>query len=67
MIRKGDKVKIVGSAEKERYKDCTFEVLSDPYTVCGSEVVKMKCHETGRYFGGGYATEYLEKVEGGKT
>lgn len=67
MIRKGDKVKIVGSAEKDRYKDCIFEVLSDPYTVCGSEVVKMQCPETGKYFGGGYATEYLEKVEGGKT
>ena len=63
MIKKGDKVKIVGSAEEERYRGCVFEVLSDPYVICGSTVVKMKCHETGKYFGGGYATEYLSLVE----
>lgn len=63
MIKKGDKVKIVGSAEEERYRGCVFEVLSDPYVICGSEVVKMKCHETGKYFGGGYATTYLSLVE----
>jgi hypothetical protein len=61
-IRKGDMVKIIGSAEEEMYKDCIFEVLSEPYQICGSEVVKMKCHETGKYFGGGYATKYLKLV-----
>ena len=61
MISKGDKVRIIGSAEEERYKDCIFEVLSEPYNICGSMVVKMKCHETGKYFGGGYAVEYLRR------
>lgn len=62
MIKKGDKVKIVGSAEADKYSGCVFEVLSEPYEVCGSIVVKMKCHETGKYFGGGYAVNYLEVV-----
>lgn len=60
-IRKGDKVKIIGSAEEDKYKDCVFEVLSEPYSICGAMVVKIKCHETGKYFGGGYAVEYLRK------
>ena len=62
MIKKGDKVKIVGSAEADKYSGCVFEVLSETYEVCGSIVVKMKCHETGKYFGGGYAVNYLEVV-----
>ena len=62
MIKKGDKVKIVGSAEAEKYSDCVFEVLSEAYEICGSMVVKIKCHETGKYFGGGYAVEYLQEV-----
>lgn len=61
-IKKGDKVIIKGSAEEKKYEGCVFEVLSEPYNICGSEVVKMKCHETGKYFGGGYATEFLEVV-----
>lgn len=61
-ICKGDEVKIIGSAEEDKYKGCVFEVLSDPYNICASLVVKMKCHETGKYFGGGYAVEYLRKV-----
>lgn len=63
MINKGDRVIIVGSAEEETYKGCIFEVLSEPYSICGSTVVKMKCNETGKYFGGGYSVEFLEKVE----
>ena len=66
MIKTGDKVRIVGSAEEEKYKDCVFEVLSEPYCICGSMVVKMKCQETGKYFGGGYAVEYLRKADEGK-
>lgn len=62
-IKKGDKVIIKGSAEENKYKDCIFEVLSEPYKICGSEAVKIKCHETGKYFGGGYDTEFLELVE----
>ena len=63
MIRKGDNVIIKGSAEEEKYNGCVFEVLSEPYEICGSRVVKMKCHETGRYFGGGYAVMFLEVVK----
>lgn len=58
---KGDRVIIVGAAEEDLHKGCIFEVLSDFYTVCGSELVKMKCHETGKYFAGGFATEFLQK------
>jgi hypothetical protein len=61
MIVKGSRVTIEGSAEESKYKGCVFEVLSDPYLICGTKVVKMKCHETGKYFGGGYATEFLQE------
>nr|DAG65945.1 MAG TPA: hypothetical protein [Caudoviricetes sp.] len=63
MINKGDKVIIIGSAEAEKYKGCIFEVLSEPYNICGSTVVKMKCNKTGKYFGGGYDVRFLNKVE----
>lgn len=41
MINKGDKVVIVGSTEEEEYKGCIFKVLSEPYHICGSMVVKI--------------------------
>lgn len=63
MVNKGDKVMIVGNAEEEEYKDCIFEVLSEPYNLCGSMVVKIKCNETGKYFGGGYDVEFLKRVK----
>ena len=62
MIHKGDKVIIVGSAEEEKYRGCIFEVLSEPYPVGGAYVVKMKCNNTGKYFGGGYNIDFLLKV-----
>lgn len=62
-MKKGDKVIIKGSAEEGKYQGCIFEVLSEPYDICGSEVVKIKCHETGKYFDGGYAAEFLKVVE----
>jgi len=34
-IKKGDKVIIKGSAEKKKYQGCIFEVLSEPYNICG--------------------------------
>ena len=64
MIKSGDSVVIFDGAEKDLYDGCVFEVLSDPYEVCGEYVVKMKCHETGKYFGGGYAVKYLKKARG---
>lgn len=63
MVKIGDKVRIVSSAEENKYKDCVFEVLSEPYNICGSTVVKMKCNETGKYFDCGYAVEYLIKED----
>lgn len=63
MFKIGDKVIIQGSAEETTYIGCIFEVLSEPYIVCGSELVKIKCYETGKYFGGGYTTEFLKKVD----
>jgi len=62
MIKKGDRVIVKGSAEEEKYQGCIFEVLSEPYNICGSKVVKMKCNETDKYFGGGYATEFLKVI-----
>ena len=63
MINKGDKVIIIGSAEEEKYRGCIFEVLSEPYNICGSTVVKIQCNETGKYFSGGYDIEFLRKAE----
>lgn len=40
-IKKGDTVIIKGSAEEKMYKGQKFEVLSNPYIICGHEVVKM--------------------------
>lgn len=65
-MKKGDMVEIVGSAEEEKYRGCVFEVLSEPYDICGSKAVKIKCHETGKYFGGGYAMEFLRLVNDAK-
>jgi len=62
MIKKGSQVIIKGSAEEEKYKGNIFEVLSEPYEICGSKVVKIKCNETGKYFGGGYDLEFLREV-----
>ncbi len=63
VIKKGDMVMIVSGTEMDTYAGLMFEVLSHPYEVCGEYVVKMKCHETGKYFGGGYSVKYLKKVE----
>lgn len=57
-IKNGDRVYIAGSAEEATYKDCVFEVLSDPWDVCEEKVVKMKCHEIDKYFSS-YATKFL--------
>lgn len=42
-IKKGDRVYIGGSREESIYKNCVFDVLSDPWNVCDQDVVKMKC------------------------
>ncbi|WP_167348454.1 hypothetical protein [Paenibacillus etheri] len=43
---------------KEKYKDKVWTVKSEPWDLCGSEVVLLEG------FNGGFATEYLKKVEG---
>lgn len=55
-IRKGDKVKIVNCLEAERAEGKTFEVLSEPWEVCGAWCVKI----TGK---GAFDIACLEKVE----
>jgi hypothetical protein len=65
IIKKGEYVKIVKGADVETYKDYVFEIVSDPYTIPSYQgcLVKMKCHETGKYFAGGYAVEFLGPAE----
>ena len=41
-IRKGDKVKIVNCLEAERNAGKTFEVLSEPYELCGTWCVYLE-------------------------
>lgn len=63
VITVGDVVKIIEGPDASVYRDSEFEVLSEPYEIGGEVVVKMKCHKTGKYFGGGYTTKYLKKVK----
>lgn len=55
----GDKVKLVNCAESKYYENNEFTVISEPYEICECLVVKIKCEETGKYFGGGSAVEKL--------
>lgn len=59
----GDNVVIEGCRDESMYKGLVFTVLCDPYVICGIEVAKIKCLENGKYFGGGFATEFLRKIE----
>ena len=43
-------------ASLEKYKDKVWTVRSEPWDLCGSEVVLLEG------FRGGFATEYLRKV-----
>lgn len=56
-LRLGDRVKMAGCAEAEKYAGRVWTVISEPWTVCGSRVVKL-----GGY-GGGFDCERLELVE----
>jgi hypothetical protein len=53
----GDKVIMVKCAEAEKYKDRIWIVRSEPWDVCGSEVVLLEGYS------GGFATEMLKKME----
>ncbi|MDQ0047704.1 hypothetical protein J2T18_001987 [Paenibacillus polymyxa] len=58
-LYKGDQVVIHGCYEacKEKYKDKVWTVGSEPWDLCGSEVVRLEGYN------GGFATEYLKRVE----
>lgn len=56
-LKPGDKVKMVNCLESESYPDKVWTVASEPWTVCGTEVVKLEGKA------GGFATEFLEKVK----
>ena len=57
MLKPGDKVIMVNCSEAQKYKDKVWEVRSEPWDLCGSEVVLLKRKS------GGFATEFLQKVE----
>ncbi len=58
-LKPGDKVIMVNcyEARLEKYKDKIWTVSSEPWDLCGSEVVKLEGKS------GGFATKFLERVE----
>lgn len=58
-LKPGDQVVMHScyEARKEKYKDKVWKVRSEPWELCGSEVVLLEG------FNGGFATEFLRKVE----
>lgn len=58
-LHEGDKVIMHTCAESalEKYKDKVFTCTSEPWDLCGSEVIKLDGGVKG-----GFATEYLRKV-----
>ncbi len=59
-LKPGDKVVMHTCLESKsgKYKDKIWTVTSEPWDLCGSEVVLLGG------FRGGFATEFLKKVEG---
>jgi len=57
-LKPGDEVIMVNCAEArmDKYKNKVFMVASEPWDLCGSEVVKLEGKS------GGFATGYLHKV-----
>lgn len=58
-LKPGDQVVMHScyEARKEKYAGWVWTVDSEPWDLCGSEVVKLEG------FSGGFATEFLKKVE----
>lgn len=58
-LKEGNKVVMHTCAESrmEKYKDKVFTCTSDPWEMCGSEVIMLDGVR------GGFATEFLRKVE----
>jgi hypothetical protein len=59
-LKPGDKVIMHTCYEprKEKYRDKVWTVDSEPWELCGSEVVRLEDYS------GGFATEFLKKAEG---
>jgi len=57
-LKPGDKVIMVNcfEARAEKNKDKVWTVTSEPWPLCGSEVVKLEG------ISGGFATKYLKKI-----
>ena len=55
-LKPGDRVTMVNCAEAEKYSDKIWTVRSDPWDLCGSEVVLLEGKS------GGFATEKLRRV-----
>ena len=57
-LKPGDHVVMFNchEAEMDKYKDKVFKVRSEPWNVCGSEVVLLEGKS------GGFATKFLKKV-----
>ncbi|MGZ0043417.1 hypothetical protein [Paenibacillus ottowii] len=62
-MKPGDKVIMQGcyEASKEKYKGKVWTVKSEPWDLCGSEVVLLEGYS------GGFATEYLKPVSQGEN
>jgi hypothetical protein len=58
-LKPGDTVIMVNCYETrlDKYKNKVFTVKSEPWDLCGSEVVKLEGKS------GGFATEFLQKVD----
>lgn len=56
MLKPGDKVRMVNCYEAEKYKDRIWEVRSEPWNCCGSEVVLLKGKA------GGFDVNCLKKI-----
>lgn len=57
-LRVGDLVIMVDCYEAELHAGKTWDVISDPWNVCGNDVVLLAGYR------GGFAVENLKKVEG---
>jgi hypothetical protein len=55
-LKPGDKVVIVNCFEADKYTGRIWEVETNPWDLCGSEVVLLKGHS------GGFDTARLKKV-----
>jgi hypothetical protein len=60
-LKPGDKVRVIDCLEADKYKGVTFTVVSDPWTVGNSELVKIESPD--KKFNGGFSTACLMEVQ----